>query len=386
MRIRTTRLATIAVMAALTVGGTVAVTSAQASADAGIAEANVSARGGLGIVNSASAVANPDGTYTISWTDRRPGPMHVYASTDVDRFTQLVGTTTGDSLTVSGLDPAKRWYFNVSPSGPFIGVVTAPRSLGLKSAPNARDIGGYRTGWGLTVKYGQVFRTDALGKATEADVARLANLAPDVSADFRTDVEIAQNGVNKVPAGTQVKNLPIADGNLTNITNAAVGSKDPVKQQELLGDGKAAAALEAIYKGFVDDPAQRAQFTTVLKDIADGKTVIYNCTAGKDRTGWMSAIILKAVGVDDATVYSDFLASNDNLRARNEATKAGLLAGGLMQNPSLMDPLLYVQKSYLDTAFAAVEKKYGSFDNYLRTGLNIDSITKLKLQAQLLTF
>ncbi|WP_406297493.1 tyrosine-protein phosphatase [Embleya sp. NBC_00888] len=386
MRIRTTRLATIAVTAALTLGGSVAVTSARASTGTGNSDANVSARGGLGIVTSASATANADGTYTVTWTDRWPGPMHVYASTDVDRFTSLVGTTNGNSLTVSGLDPAKRWYFDITPTGPFVGMVTAPRSLGLQSAPNARDIGGYRTSRGLTVKYGQVFRTDALGKATDADVARLASLGLDVSADFRTDTEIAANGVNKLPAGTVVENLPIADGNLTNITNAAVGSRDPIKQQELLGNGKAAAALENIYRGFVDDPAQRAQFATVLRDIAEGKSVIYNCTAGKDRTGWMTAVVLKALGVDDATVYGDYLASNDNLRARNEGTKAGLKAAGLMQDPTLMDPLLYVQKSYLDTAFAQVQKKYGSFDDYLRKGLNIDPITELKLRARLLAF
>ncbi|MFI6584850.1 tyrosine-protein phosphatase [Embleya sp. NPDC050493] len=384
MRIRTTRLATIAVTAALTLGGSVAVTSSAAADEVG-SDANVSARGGLGIVTSASATVDAAGTYTITWTDRWPGPMRVYASTDVDRFTRLVGTTNGTSLTVSGLDPAQRWYFNVTPVGPFVGVVTAPRSLGLQSAPNARDIGGYRTDRGLTVKYGQVFRTDALGKATDADVARLASLGVDVAADFRTDTEIAGNGVNRLPAGTPIKNLPIADGNLTNITNAAVGSRDPIKQQELLGDGKAAAALENIYRGFVDDPAQRAQFTTVLRDIADGKSVIYNCTAGKDRTGWMTAIVLKALGVDDATVYADYLASNDNLRARNEGTKAGLKAAGLMQDPSLMDPLLYVQKSYLDTAFAQVQTKYGSFDDYLRTGLGIDPTTELKLRARLLT-
>jgi len=385
MRIRTTRLATLAVAAALTLGGSVAVTSSAQATDVS-ADANVSARGGLGIVDSATAVANPDGTYTISWADRRPGPMRVYASTDVDRFTQVVGSTTATTLTVSGLDPAKRWYFNVTPAGPFIGVVTAPRSLGLEAAPNARDIGGYRTTWGLTVKYGKAFRTDALGKATDKDVAKLASLGLNVAADFRTDVEIAGNGANKVPAGTTIKNLPISDGNLTNIINGAVGSMDPVKQQEMLGDGKAAAALETIYKGFINDPAQRAQFATVVRDLADGKTVAYNCTAGKDRTGWMTAVVLKAVGVDNATIYSDFLASNEYLKNRNEATKAGMKAAGLMQNPDLMDPLLYVQKSYLDAAFAEMTAKYGSFDNYLRKGLNIDPITELKLQAQLLTF
>ncbi|MFI1585939.1 tyrosine-protein phosphatase [Embleya sp. NPDC020630] len=386
MRIRTTRLATLAVTAALTLGGTVAVASSPASAATGNGDSGVSARAGLGSVTGASATVGPDGTYTITWTDRWPGPMRVYASTDADRFTRLVGTTKGTSLTVSGLDPAKRWYFAITPAGPNGAVVTAPRSLGLQGAPNARDLGGYRADSGRTVKYGQAFRADALGKLTDADVARLGGLGLDVSADFRTDIEITGNGVNRLPAGTPVENLPIADGNLTAITNAAVGSRDPIRQKELLGDGKAAAALENVYRGFVDDPAQRAQFATVLRDLADGKTVIYNCTAGKDRTGWMSAIVLKALGVDDATVQADFLASNDNLRARNEATKAGLKAAGLMQDPSLMDPLLYVQKSYLDTAFAEVQSKFGSFDAYLRKGLNIDPITELRLRARLLTF
>jgi protein-tyrosine phosphatase len=57
-------------------------------------------------------------------------------------------------------------------------MVTVPRSLGLTGAPNARDIGGYRTTRGMTVKYGQVFRTDALGKATAADVAKLSGIDP----------------------------------------------------------------------------------------------------------------------------------------------------------------------------------------------------------------
>ncbi|NUU21801.1 MAG: tyrosine-protein phosphatase [Streptomycetaceae bacterium] len=387
MKLRRTRVATCTLVAALTLGTTAGTLAVAGSAVA--APSNPASQNGWSVLSGAAAEAAPDGSVTLSWTTSRTREVRVYASTNPSAPAltgRQVAVTKGTSVTVTGLDPAQRWYFQLVPDrNPFAGVVVATRGLGLSGAGNARDLGGYRTSLGFTVKYGQVFRSDALAKLTDADLAKLDHMGVETAADLRTDFEVGLNGPDKVPAGTDVLRVPVSDGGMYQKLNEVIASKDPVKQAEALGNGKAEQLLVDANRSFVSDPAQRAQFAQVVRRIANGETLLYNCSAGKDRTGWMSAIVLTAVGVDRATVTQDYLLSNTYLKASNDRTKAGLKAAGLMQNPDLLDPLLGVQKQYLDAAFDEVAKQYGSFDRFLRDGLGLDGATLAKLRLRMLT-
>ncbi|MGG2458387.1 tyrosine-protein phosphatase [Streptomyces sp. RGM 3693] len=104
---------------------------------------------------------------------------------------------------------------------------------------------------------------------------------------------------------------------------------------------------------------------------------------GKDRTGWMSAVLLTAAGVPRATVDQDYLASNHYLQASNDRQMAQLRAAGKVKDPALLTPVLGVRESYLDAAFNEVTTAYGSFDGYLRKGLGLDRATELKLRQRL---
>src|SRR5262249_22599627 len=96
---------------------------------------------------------------------------------------------------------------------------------------------------------------------------------------------------------------------------------------------------------------------------ADGTgAVVFHCTAGKDRTGWGTAVLLTILGVPKATVYSDYLASNTYL---NDSTA--------------------VESSWLDEAFTEVNSSYGSFDNYVHKGLGLSDATIAALRAKMLT-
>ncbi|WTW95955.1 tyrosine-protein phosphatase [Streptomycetaceae bacterium NBC_01309] len=387
MKLRRTRAATCAMVATLALGTTAGTLAVSGTAVA--APSQQSAHSGRTVLSDAAAEAASDGSVKLSWTASRAGEVRVYASTNPS-FPALTGrqvaATKATSVTVTGLDPAKRWYFQIVPDRNPLGAVTvAPRGIGLSAAGNARDLGGYKAAYGLTVKYGQVYRSDALTKLTDADVARLQTLGVDTVADLRTDFELNLNGPDKVPAGTEVLRVPVSDGGMYQKLNEVIASKDPVKQAEALGNGKAEQLLIDANRSFVNDASQRAQFTEVIKRIANGETTLFNCSAGKDRTGWMSAVILTALGVDRATVTQDYLLSNTYLKAANDKTKAGLKYAGLMQNPDLLDPLLGVQKQYLDAAFDEVQKQYGSFDRFLRVGLGLDGMTLAKLRLRLLT-
>lgn len=268
-----------------------------------------------------------------------------------------------------------------TPAG--VQAAAATRLVPVEGTANFRDIGGYRTYDGATVRTGVVYRSEALNKVTAAGITKMQSLRLSGIVDFRTSAEIGANGPDKVPAGVPDTNLPISDGGYLQTLYAVVNSRDPVQQQAMLGDGKAAQMMLTMYRSFVSDPATRAQFAATARGIANGTVSLYHCSAGKDRTGWMTAILLTAVGVPQATADGDYLLSNQNLKAGNDALKQQLLAGGLMQHPELLDPLLTVDQSYINDARAEATAEYGSFGRYLLDGLGLDVQTLAKLRQRL---
>ena len=67
--------------------------------------------------------------------------------------------------------------------------------------------------------------------------------------------------------------------------------------------------VAAVYLGMLDEQMDR-----IIQTILEAKTnVLYFCGAGKDRTGVVSAVILKKLGFDDQTIIEDYMKSKENL-------------------------------------------------------------------------
>lgn len=250
---------------------------------------------------------------------------------------------------------------------------------------NVRDVGGYRTYTGGQVRQGLVYRADALGKLTPADITTVAGLGLTKAVDFRIPMEVQYDGADRLPPGLSATARPVSDLGLYGTLLTAIGSGDPVRQEQMLGGGRAEAYMRDIYRTFVSSPENRAQFAATLREIADGKQgpLLYHCTSGKDRTGWMSYVLLRALGVPEATAGGDYLASNTFRGAYDAQVRAGLKQSGRMQNPDLLIPLQEVRQDYLDAATAQMEATYGSFYGYLTTGLGLDLDTLAKLQVKM---
>ncbi|MEV0343612.1 tyrosine-protein phosphatase [Nocardia sp. NPDC050713] len=243
--------------------------------------------------------------------------------------------------------------------GPVVGVAVADpvvaadtvldRSLGLQGVQNARDVGGYRTVDGRLVRTGLVYRTGQLNNATPADMAALGERRVRVVADLRTGHERAI-APDRVPAGSGER------------WNDVIGQAPPqVLVTALTGGGD-------LYRAFVTAPGANAAFASVLRDVietGDG-AVLYHCTAGKDRTGWATAVLLTLLGVDRATVTEDYLLSNQYRDA----------------GPN--DPLNGVRSEWLDAAFDQVNQSYGGFDAYARDGLGLTDADIAALRAKML--
>ncbi|GHB36319.1 protein-tyrosine-phosphatase [Streptomyces cirratus] len=258
------------------------------------------------------------------------------------------------------------------------------RQVPLQGAVNFRDLGGYRTYTGGQVRQGLVYRSDALNKLTAADLTTVSGLGLTKAVDFRVPLEVQYDGADRLPAGLTPTSRPVSDLGLYATLLTAISSGDPVKQEQMLGGGRAEAYMRDIYRTFVTGPENRAQFAATLREIAGGTgPLLYHCTSGKDRTGWVSYVLLRALGVPESSAGRDYLASNTFRAAYDAQVRAGLEQSGRMQDPDLLIPLQEVRQDYLDAATARLEADYGGFHGYLTDGLGLDLRTLARLRSRL---
>jgi protein-tyrosine phosphatase len=359
----------LAAAAAAALLGLAAALPAAPAAVATAAEAVQAPRAGVIPFVRAEAHGAAGGVYRIAWSAPGAGEVRVYArpSPDADAPRRLVGHGGASAkIRVSGLPPAQRWWFELSPrrGAP---LEVADRSLHLASAPNFRDLGGYRTSDGRWVRMGLAYRSDQLDRLNDADLAQVARLAPALVVDLRTAAE-RQKGPDRLPAGAEPLVADVA-------ADAPPGSGlGKVSNPDAASDFLAAAT-----RGFVTLHSARSAYGLLLTRVATTPgPAVYHCTAGKDRTGWASAVLLTLLGVPRETVMADYLASNDYLVEKNRALFAA--------SPTMtaIAPVFWVKASYLEGAFEEVDRRYGSFDAYVREGLGLDAAAVARLRARFL--
>ncbi|WP_067673707.1 tyrosine-protein phosphatase [Nocardia miyunensis] len=254
----------------------------------------------------------------------------------------------------------------------------------LQGAVNVRDLGGFVTAEGRTLAAGRLFRADALHKLTDGDVDVLAGLGLRTVIDFRSQREITGAGPDRLPPGVERFELPIAGGNI-GATLGAV-AVDAADAKPDLGGGRAAEIMRSINRQFVTEPDYRAAFSRTLHLIADPNRdpLMFHCSAGKDRTGWMAAIVLTALGVPRDEVMADYLATNNYVWPSYQAWLTRAAESGEVEDPAAMRELLYQDPSYIDSAFTAVESTYETFDRFLTDGLNFGPADLERLRDTLL--
>lgn len=287
------------------------------------------------------------------------GEWKLYAGTLPDSidFSKpvLAGKGSGEfSLNVS-LD--KRSYFEIIT--PKAKAVLAERHLPMEGGFNFRDIGGYKTKENRYVKWGKMIRSDDLSKLTDADLKYLFSLQLLTIIDYRSTGEI-KNAPDKIPAS--VKNNLTCSINPGNVTNTDFSAN----MLTAMDSTKIDAYMEQINREFVTDSSSIAQFKKMFDRLQnpDGNVpLLYHCTAGKDRTGMATALILYALGMDDKTIMDDYLLSNKFIDAK--------FADYIKQYPQLIG-LFSVKSSYLQAGIDQIRKNHGSIESFLVNNLQVD--------------
>jgi protein-tyrosine phosphatase len=244
------------------------------------------------------------------------------------------------------------------------------RHFALKGAPNFRDLGGYETADGRHVVWGKLYRAGSLAKLTEEDYAQLNSLGIQLICDFRTADERKAEPTKWQGTSPTVELLPIGeeDGAMglsafAEILRKRVGSAE-MKSELVNFYAKVPIAAAHQY---------RQAFSRIL---ALDAPILWHCSAGKDRTGVLSAFLLTMLGVPRETVVADYELTN---RYYFDERRLPMMAAGIRGmmhldfdvDPEILRPALRAEPEYIQAAFGAVEANYGTFDRYRREALGI---------------
>jgi protein-tyrosine phosphatase len=257
----------------------------------------------------------------------------------------------------------------------------------LAGAPNARDLGGTPAADGRRVRAGVLIRAGGLGRLVDDDLPVLESLGVRCVVDLRAEAEIEVAPPDRLAGDPKVVHLPVHDPEHPVFTYvSAVMLGHDLGAYEALAREGTASAMAAIYRWFVTGASARDGFAAALRLAAqpDSLPLLYHCSAGKDRTGWFTVVLLTALGADEATIRADYLRTNEAAGAVNEAILGAMLVRRPGVDLDAIRPVLEVRPEYLDAGYTEVDRVYGSFDRYLRDGLDLDDAARHELRANLL--
>lgn len=254
----------------------------------------------------------------------------------------------------------------------------------IEGLHNFRDVGGLPLVGGGTTRQGVLYRSDALATLTEAGMAALVDTPIGVIADVRTPEE-RRMAPDRLPASRpfEVVELPVLEGAMAQMAARVLGSGGSADPDLIAQALEQLPTLLQLYRGMLAHGA--ASFAELARRVASSRddrptAVLVHCTAGKDRTGVATALLLEAAGVERDAVVADYAVSQDNL--------AGPWADGMLQTisalgmpltPALRTLVTETPPTAIRSTLAEVDATYGGAEAYLTAGgLTPDELTALR--------
>lgn len=247
----------------------------------------------------------------------------------------------------------------------------------LKSISNARELGGYMTADGRTVKKNLLLRTAALHGISDEDIRILTDTYHiQHIIDFRMGIELS--GAEDPPInGAEYHHLDVIDLSVMDMGNGAAPDMTKLDVLQIVEFSLQSGMInENMYIGFLaNDMGKKAysEFFRILLSADPERAVLWHCTSGKDRTGLAAMLLLSALGADEETIIADYLLTNDYYAPRITGMKQLLRSKGC--DDAYIDRAILVfdavNERYMRNAMAYLKKEYGSVVGYIRDGLNI---------------
>jgi protein-tyrosine phosphatase len=223
--------------------------------------------------------------------------------------------------------------------------VSVDRIIELEGAVNFRDLGGYATADGQRTRWRMLFRADGLSELTEADLVILRDLGIRTVIDLRTGHELEQSRFNVEAHPVEFHHFPIIKS-LTSVEDF----------------NRAPGFLGVQYKQMLEDGAP--QIVGALSALAapDARPVVFHGTAGKDRTGLLSALVLSLLGVPEETVVADYALSGAAMARLRAKLIVKYPNGKVLVEDS--DAVLSADPANMVALFAHMKERFGTVTEY----------------------
>lgn len=227
---------------------------------------------------------------------------------------------------------------------------------------NFRDIGGCSVKNGK-LKPGYFYRSGQLDKL---DIKQESFLKNDCGIkkifDFRSEKEVREMP-DKVIQGIDYQNIDIL----------ASATSNGASLDSMLNDlSRIDQSMIDTYTNIVVSKSSHEGYHDFMMQLLEKKEpVIFHCFAGKDRTGFGAALILKIAGASDDTIMTDYLLTNQLRKKANEELLNQYKDQYTEEELQQLEIALCVNKRYLQHAFSLIEKEYGDFEQYLIQALKL---------------
>jgi protein-tyrosine phosphatase len=229
----------------------------------------------------------------------------------------------------------------------------------LKNPSNFRDLAAHVS---VPLARGTLYRSDHLGALDEDDARAILALGVRRVLDFR--------GVNeRTTAACRLPGVVVHSLAIEPTIVQALGQLHTAGHQLTAED--VVRHMQDTYRAFVRQSTHRfAEFFEHL--LESNEPTVFHCTAGKDRTGFAAALVLRALDVPQGEVLRDYMLTNELLRPVD--------VDGWILPPHVVKVLWGVQPEFLQAAFDEIDAGWGGVDAYLRTGLGLSDTKRARLR------
>lgn len=249
--------------------------------------------------------------------------------------------------------------------------------LPLEGCHNFRAVAGWRSSGGKALVSGRLFRSGGLDQLTNADHTRISALDIRQVFDLRSSAEIG-----RAPSRWPLEHVPQS---WSGAESAAEADLTAVMQRTDVAAHSYHEAMLGVYARFPDDlaPAVGALGESILSREA-GATLIH-CTAGKDRTGFVVAMLLHAIGLRNEDIMADYLLSNASYDAAFAKFNGdGRLDAVEERAPGAIAMLVGVHPEYLQAAVESAISHFGSLNTWFEKRAGLDGKQRKRLSELLL--
>ncbi len=253
-------------------------------------------------------------------------------------------------------------------------------NVNIAGATNFRSLGGLPAAGGRRIRPHAIMRADRLVGLSDDDWRALGRAGLATICDLRSDAERAEHP-NAAPPHLSLCEMHC---DIRNDLRA-----DPALARLMLDEPNARGAERVMIEIYRRFPSYMGGTLTAIVDrvLEGGAPLLVHCSAGKDRTGFVVAMLLHALGVPEPLIREDYLASRrwpgaETHRASLESRLGTLIAADELG--AAVDAVLDVRDVYLDAALGAVHQEFGSIERYLEDAAGLAGTRLEQLRDQLL--